>query len=342
MAQIKKLLEGLGGEGVTVRSLAEYMSNAGAYVTLSCSRRRGTIPLPAQLIGVNKMKDEAKEAYAKYVSLGNLCFIPAEYEAKLAKVESAIRYKLDRMTVSNGFMLLRRYDAFKAEFQQAKDDYFAERDRILNDWDQLVKNFTVAMDAVLAESKLLKRDKLRLRKELLDRIPSKDVYASSFQMSLTVKVLPAMPDVSNIPKNVGNDVLASWKETVIDNAVDCIATLIQDAFNLCSGVAAKYAIRGDINGNSINGLVSMGQRIKENNVFRNPILTESANLLTSIKDISPELADEQEEVVEQVLVDLYQYSIETGLELTLPKKGLSKENLNTMVELKKMLSQQTA
>lgn len=338
MVRTKKLLEGLGGDGVTVRSLAEFTRSAGVYVSLKCSRQRGTIPLPQQLIGVAKMKDAAKEAYANYISLGKISFIPAEDEARLMKIESAIRYQLARRTVSNGFMPLSKYDSFKVEFMDAKFNYFVERDRILSNWDDLVQAFTVAVRAVVEESNLLDRDKDNLCKEILARIPSKEVYRDSFSMNLVVQTFPAQPDVANLPQELSADILTTWKDAVLDNAVECISTLTQEVFDMCSGVAAKYAERGDINGNSLNGLITMGQRIVENNLFQNPTLKEASDLLKSLQTIAPEDADEQEGVVEDVLVSLYQYSLETGMDLTLPKKGLSKSNLDAMVKLKTRVS----
>lgn len=338
MVRTKKLLEGLGGDGVTVRSLADWTRSAGVYVSLKCSRQRGTIPLPPQLIGVAKMKDAAKEAYANYVSLGRISFIPAEDEARLMKVESAIRYQLGRRTVSNGFMPLSKYDTFKVEFMDAKFNYFVERDRILSNWDTLVRSFTEAVTAVVEESSLLQHDKDKLCKEILEKIPSKEAYANSFSMSLVVQTFPAQPDVQNLPQELSADVLNTWKDTVLENAVECISSLAQEVFDMCSGVAAKYADRGNINGNSLNGLIVMGQRIVENNLFRNPTLKEASDLLKSLQTIAPNAVDEQEEVVENVLIALYQYSVETGMELTMPKRGLSKANLEAMIKLRNGVS----
>lgn len=334
MVRTKKLLEGLGGDGVTVRTLAEFTRNSGVYVSLKCSRNRGTIPLPQQLIGVSTMKDAAKEAYANYVSLGRISFIPYQDEARLMKIESGIRYLLMRRTVSNGFMPLEKYEAFKVEFQDAKFNYMVERDRILNKWDDLVAAFKTAVTAVVDESRLLQADKEKLCKELMAKIPSKEAYANSFSMNLVVQMFPAQPDVASLPQELSADVMNTWKDAVLDNAIECIASLTQEVFDMCSGVAAKYADRGTINGNSLNGLISMGQRIMENNLFRNPILNEAANLLKSLQTIASEATDEQEEVVENVLISLYQYSMETGMELETGKKGLSKKTLETMVSLK--------
>lgn len=331
MVRTKKLLEGLGGDGISIRSLANFTRNAGVYVSLKCSRLRGTIPLPPQLIGVTKMKDKAKEAYASYVSLGHLSFIPAEDEARLMKVESAIRYQLNRWTVANGFMPMSRYDVFKIEFMDAKANYFIERDRVLSNWDALVNSFKNAVDAVVEESTLIPSDKEKLKKEILCKIPTKEAYAESFSMRLIVQTFPAQPDVQNLPQELSADVLNTWKDVVLENAVECISSLAQRVFDLCSSVAAKYADRGDINGNSLNGLIAMGQRITENNLFQNPTLTKAADQLKSLQTVAPTDVDEQEEVVESVLISLYQYSQETGMDLVLPKRGLPKATLDAMV-----------
>ena len=335
MKQTKKLLKGLEGDGINVRALANFSSENGIYVNLRCYRIRGRISLPSELIGVQKMSDQAKEAYASYVSLGQLSFIPAEDDAKLAKIEAAIRYKLLKATISNGFMPLKKYTSFKVEFENAKGCYFVERDRLLANWDDLMRNFTKAVDTILEESThLMDKDRVRIRSEILDRIPGKKEYANSFRMSLDVQTFPAKPDITKLPEELSDDVLNSWKDAVLDNAVSCIESTTQDVFDLCSGIAFRYSTTRKINGNSINGLIAMSTQITENNLFRNPILTASAKKLDEIKKIPPAQVDDLEEIVEDVLLDLYQYAHETGMEIKLPKKGLSKSNLDAMLKLR--------
>lgn len=333
MIQTKKLLEGLGGDGVNVRSLANYTKGQGVYVFLNIGRKRGTIPLPKQLIGLNKMGDEAKAAWESYVSLGNIRFIPAEDEAKLQAIEGSLRYQLHKRTLSNGFMPMEKYLVFKTIFENVRDDYLAERDHILSKWPDLVASFTEAIDTILKENKkMLKRDKISLRKELLAKIPSKESYGNSFLIRLMVETFPDQPDVTDLPPELSGDVLATWKEATVQNAVECIASLTQEVFDLCSHCASRYAERGEINGNNLNALISMSQRIQENNLFQNPILKDASALLKTLATTQD--ADDQEEIVENVLVSLYQYGKETGMELEIGKKGLSKEALEAMASLK--------
>lgn len=333
MLQTKKLLEGLGGDGVSIRSLANYTKKSGVYVFLNIGRKRGTIPLPKQLVGLNKMGDEARAAWESYVSLGNIRFIPAEDEAKLQAIEGALRYQLHKRTLSNGFMPMEKYLVFKPIFEATRDEYLAERDTILAKWPDLVSAFTEAIDVILKENKkLLKRDKIALRKELLSKIPSKESYKNSFSIRLMVETFPEQPDVTDLPPELSSDVLATWKEATVQNAVECISSLCQEVFNLCSHCASRYAERGEINGNNLNALISMSQRITENNLFQNPILKEAADLLKKLQATTD--ADDQEEIVEGVLVSLYQYGKDTGMEMEIGKKGLSKEALEAMVSLK--------
>lgn len=334
MANMKKLLEGLGGDNINVRTLADYTANSGVYASIHIGRLRGTIPLPAALIGVKteKMKEETQEAFANYVTLGSLRIIPAEAEAKLARIEGAIRYKLERSSIVDGFIPMGRYLVFKNEFEEARTAYFAERDNVLATWETLVADFTVAVDAILVASKLLKREKILLRKELLDAVPDKEYYSGSFSMGLSVRAFPGQPDTSSMDKAISQDLLTSWRDAVVENATACIGTLVQNVFDLCSSAASRYATTGCGNGNSLNGLIAMGDKIKETNVFRNPLLKEAGEKLAGLNlSDSP---DEQEEIIEDVLLSTYVYAQETNLDLTFPKKGLSKTVLDGMKALK--------
>lgn len=335
MATIKKLLEGVGEDGVSIRALAKYTANQGVFVTLTCRRSHGTISLPPQLLGVRQdlMTDKAQNAMASYIKLGCMSFIPATDEASLQKIEGAIRYKLGKATISNGFMSLGNYETFKEEFQQAREDYMAARDLILLKWDTLLTQFQQGISDILDGVNLDPEFHESLRKQLTAAIPSKNAFADSFSMTLNVMAFPTQPtDLENCSEALQKDLKESWGRTVTENVISCISATAQDAFDLCSSVAARYAVKNDISGRSTDALIAMAQKIRGNNVFRNPLLESTAKKLDSIKKISA--PDQQEDMIEEVLIDLYQYSKEAGFALVLPKKGVSRENLENMLQMR--------
>ena len=329
----KALFEGLG-DGVNVRVLASHMASKGMFVEICCSRNRGTVSMPAILQQSERFKGETREAFKTYVSNGRFSIIPARYDKELDKVESAIRYKLSKACITDGYMSLTDFEAFKIEFNAAVDDYNTVRDSIVNLWDNIVEDFKAGLEYILSGYELGMREVAAVRKEIYDAIPSKEDYRNSFKLTVKVRPFDAQPDVSLYPPDLGKEMTEDWIETVVENATSCIAACAQDVFTICSGIVARYVDQSYINQNSINGLMSVAGRVRRNNLFNNPLLASAADRLEKLQNIGD--IDEQEMVIEEVLLDIYSYCKQNNVHLEIVKKGLSKKTLEQMLALRSM------
>ena len=327
----KKLLEGLGGDGISVRALATYTMSVGVYVDVHCSRYRGCMTLPRRLVIKGKLKDETKEAYDKFVKLGSLCFIPREYEAQFCNIERNARNIVARDAIADGFVPTERYMELKTDFEQLRDEYAFARDCVVDNWDEIMADFETGVDTMITSARILKRDRPGFKKAILNMVPSKEKYKKSFSLSLGVRAFPGMPDTSVLDPAIQKDVLVSWKDMVVENATVCIGALAQEVFTMCNNVAARYAETDNINGNSTNSLILLGEKVKKNNVFSNPLLQEAGDNLCGLSKMADSI-DRQEEVIEDVLMRVYQYAKDTGIELKFDaKKGLTQDILENML-----------
>ena len=329
----KKLLAGLGGDGISVRSLANYTSSNGVQVSVHVGRYRGTISLPPQLIIKGKLGEKTQKVYDEYISLGTLRFIPREYESVLASIESSARYKLFNSTIIDGFMPISKYIVYKEEFEELRNEYFLSRDIILMIWDDVIKDFKTGLDELMDAAGVTAYERGGLKDSILKQLPSKEQYSNSFSFALSVKAFPAQPDFSMFDEAVGKDIKESWMSLVVDNALNCISALAQDVFSMCSSAVAKYVEKGVINGKTINGLIVLGEKVKENNMFCNPLLQSVGESLCKLVNIDN--PDDQEELVEGVLLEIYEYCQNTGVELKINNKGLPAKTLETMLENKR-------
>lgn len=327
----KTLFEGLG-DGVNVRVLASHMLSKGVFVEIRCSRNRGTISMPPTLQQAERFKGEVKEAYKTYVSGGRFSIIPDNYDKALSQVESRIRYQLTKTCITDGFMSLSDFDAFKIEFAAAVDDYNALRDSIVDVWDDIVENFKAGLEFIISGYELGEEKAAAVRKEVYAAIPSKEDYRDSFRLEVRVRPFESQPDISLYPPALGKEMTEDWAETVVESATACIAACAQDVFTICSGIVSRYVDQASINGNSINGLASVASRVRRNNLFNNPLLESAADRLEKLQSIDN--VDEQEMVIEEVLLDIYSYCKKNDVHLDIVKKGLTAKTLDQMLALR--------
>lgn len=327
----KTLFSGVS-ENVRVRDLGDLMMKRGVFATIKCSRNRGTIPMPDEM-KKNYKSAEAVAAAAAHSSPSHLVFTSKELDNKLNKIESAIRYELKKASFANGFISLEELTGFTLKFEAAVEEYDRALDTLGCEWDQMIENFKADLDFMLYDdADLTDIDRIRIRKAVYKKIPSYKEFRSDCCLKLSVRQFNPQPNLELFPEDLQGALKEDWKESVTECAVACVTSCVQDVFERCSCVAARYADTAYINKNSINGLQAVSERIRKNNLFNNPLLASAADRLEHIADFAT--PDEQEIVIEDVLLDVYAYSKQNGVSLTIDPKGLKESTLDQMLALR--------
>lgn len=313
----KKMLAGLGSDDVTVEDLAQHIADAGVFVELHVRRCRGTLALPPRAVGVrvDRMSQEARDAYNDLVRLGSLYFIPKEDENKLSAIETTLRRRLYDLTTADGFMPSQLFETFKTDFLTLKQQYMAQRDAIGAEWESIATNFSNRMWTMVSGIRMPQRDRKRIHVSIMKSLPSKDRYLDSFDMAMTVKAFPAISLCSeSLPASVKDAVKDSWVEMTVSLAEQSIITLLVEVFDDANKAVSSYMKKGAIHGRCLNKLVREGERLKKMNMFNNPMVKSTAELLCGLGD--KDLA-ETEGLLEQCIVDIYRYADSVGYELSL-------------------------
>lgn len=323
----QKMLEGLGHGDVTVTNLAEYIAQAGVFVKIHVKRCRGSIALPPRAVGVrvDRMSDEAKVAYDNIVRLGNLNFVPREDENQLLSIEASLRRRLYESTTADGFMPAELFDAFKEDFAKYKADYLKQRDAIQDKWDSLVEEFSTSVRNMLAGIRMLQRDRKRLHEKIMKSLPSKEHYMDSFEMSMSVTAYPAVSACSEtLPEGVQDAIKDSWAEMTVALAEQSIMSLLVSVFDSVNDAVRGFMKTGTIHGKRINALVRQGARLKKMNLFANPAVDETAEILANLakQDLT-----EAEAQLEECIISIYRYADSVGFELGLENCVFPKEVL---------------
>lgn len=322
-----KLLEGIGAESANVKDLARYTAKSGVFVRIRIGRSRGCIGLPPKAVGVrtDRMKKDALDAYHSLVNLGNLVFIPKEMDNELSRLDNQIRRKLARYTTTDGFMPVRLYEAFKSDFQKLQAEYLAQRDIIIDAWDDLTTAFANNVRTMLDGIRMPKRDRAKLYDTIMKNLPSKTFYANSFYMKMEVSAFPVEPQSGALDPGIAADIDEAWQDNVVSNAVKSIASCLVSTFEAANKAIKSYVKRGAFPYKSFQGLVDLGGRIRNLNVFSNPAIAEVSNILSKL-DSENQL--EAEEQVEYCMAYIYDYAKSTGIDIDLSDSALDEKALD--------------
>lgn len=341
----KKLLEGLAGKGIELnaRALARYTAENGVLVNVHCSRKRGHIGLPPKMLGIQpeKWKDDSQEFFQEHINLGRLTLIPKEKEALLSSLEGKARSLVEKASANGNYVPLVAYEELREDFEEVRKQYFNAVEQVAQEWDSITENFKSGVRQMVESrcgKKVLKRDRERLIANILSAIPSESEYRSYADLTLEVRAFPTTGvTTEGLAPDLQDALNATWKDDVVANAIKGIEAGIGEIFSLCCSIMATYTKAGKIHGRSTNALNRIAVRAKKLNVFANPMLESLASRLENVGDLDDsDVADR----VEDCLLDAVQYAQATGINLDMSKCGYSEDQLNDMLEARKMFEEQ--
>lgn len=328
-----KLLEGLTGEGivVSISDLARYSASNGVNVSVKVGRSRGYLNLPLKALGIklDQMQKEGRDFFHAHVSTGVLSFIPREHELELIRIESALRRRCDGLSLCGGYMPLSSYNLLKEEHQELREKYFAKRDEIVSEWENLKESFCTGVTGMLKEIPMSDEDKVSCFQQIAQSIPSAQNYADSFYMTLNVQAFPAENGVlEGLEESIASEIDASWQDSVVANAVKSIEKLIGNVFGMLGKASSTYSERSKINQRTLHALSEFGLKLQIMNVFRNPLLTKLVSKMKAIETCGNDT--DAEEKIEECLLDVYEYGKEAGLHLDYSQTPFNASMLDMM------------
>lgn len=318
--KLKTLLEGLSDKGIAIRvsTLARYTAENGVLVDITCGRSRGRFTLPPKLLGLAPEKwDEAtKEFYGNHVAMGRLTMVPKELEDRLNQLDTRARRILRSHTVNGSYMPLSEFEEFKEEFEEVREEYFNTIKEVVDQWDKIRADFIAGVrNTVETRGKrtVLKRDREKMIKEIINAIPTAKQYESRAKMDVTVRAFPSTGGAATgLAPDLQGLVDKTWKDDVVANIVRSIEINLGEIFAKSCAIASNYAKTGKMETRSVNALSRVALRVKKMNVFANPLLEQLAASLSAVTVDDPEKAEWQ---VEESIVDAWDYARSTGISL---------------------------
>lgn len=339
MANIKKLLEGMAGEGISLNtpSVAKYMAERIVTVNVSCSRKRGHVSLPAKLLGLRPEKwDEGSKAfYSDHISMGRLQMVPKDLDNKLNQLETRARRCVASYTIDGcSCMPVSMYGEFKEEFATIRKEYLETIEEVASQWETIRSSFLDGVrTTVYARTKrsMVKRDRDRLINSIAMAIPTASEYRGCAKMTAQVRVMPTSATVEGLEEDIQGLVNETWRDDVVANVVRSIEHSIGELFAKCGKIAGGYAKTGRVDARTVASLQRSAEKVRKMNVFANPMLE---TLAKSLSEINGDDDDRVEEAVESALVDIWAYAKSTSIKLDMSVCPIDEDMFNKMLSLR--------
>lgn len=333
-AKVEALIEGLRTENkdtnVTLENLDKYLCQEGVLVRVHVGRIRGNMELTPEVLGIDSKSEQLADFFGQYAKNGSLSFISQKDEKDLKRVESRIRMTKNRMSIGyeNSYMPIKTYDLFKTELKKAQDEYNEVRDKILNDWVGVVARFEFTLDQALKSLNPEAQEKIK--KAIMERIPTKEQYGKSFYMKTSLKAFPVMDNMSLVNSDVADAVKEGAIEDNINMVYEVLGGALAEAYETVNTVYVSYAKNHRVPPKTHGALKESVKRVKQRNLFKNAMVSQIADDMDALSQSLS--TDDVAMVCEQILVKVYGYAREIGVTMYIDLKNsmVEKEDLELM------------
>jgi len=312
-----ELLAGLKAEGliVGVEDLGNYIRKQGLIVKEHIGRKRNYVEISPKVFGVdvNQKGDELKEFFKEHLQMGKIKFIPDSDEKKLINIEASIRMSRRRACIGyeDSFMPLETYKEFVKEVESKKKEYFEVRDSIVSRWDLLMKRFKEILWISLNE--LNSVDKEIVFNAICEKLPSKEDYANSFYITLSVKAFPVMDNLDMFDESIQSQIKEGLNQDTVATLYEIIGSTLNDAFENINKVLANIEKNRKLANKTLGAIKKTAERIAQKNIFNNPKVDLIKNNILEMVRQSHDI-DEMAEIGENTLAVIYGYAKELGIE----------------------------
>lgn len=332
--RVESLIEGLrsDGEDVTLENLDKYLQREGVLVRVHVGRIRGNMELTPEILGIDSQSESLSDFFSQYAKNGSLSFIPIQYEKELKRVESRLRMMKTRLSIGydNSYMPIAIYRLFQTHLKTAQEEYAEVKDRILNDWGGVVARFEFTLNQALSSLNPTARD--RIKKVIMEGIPSKESYEESFYMKTSLRAFPVMESIDLQNEDLADEVKAGAIQDNIKMVYEVLGGALGEAYETVNTVYASFEKNRRVPPKTHGALKESVKRIKNRDLFKNAMVTQ---IVSEMDTLSMELkTGDVPESCENLLSKIYGYANEIGVTMYIDMKGsmLDKDDLELMYQ----------
>lgn len=327
--ETENLLEGLAGEDieVSVENIDRFLQQQGVLVKIHIGRARNYIEVNPKIFGVDVDKsEELNEFFNEYIKNGTMTFIPNSDEKRLRNIEAKVRTKRERMAIGydNEYMPIEIYKEFKDYVDKSRIEYLHVRDMIIDRWDELIARFKGVLSTSLSDMNALNKE--AIYQQILSKLPTKKDYEDSFYMRIGLRAFPVAENLDLFDEDISTQMRETLLQDSVKSVYDILGNTLKDCFNSVNAVLVSYDKSNRIAHKTMAGLKEGAKRIRQKNLFKNPMIESIAKNMEDMTKLSSD--DEISESAEIVLSKIYGYSTEISVKpIPLSKSALTGEDM---------------
>lgn len=334
MGNIKKIL----GENtnISVENINKYISQQGVVVRISIGGGNNSYRISPKIYGIkeDKLIEEGniKEFFDDHVRNGSIVFVPKHYKEKLNSIESKIRGKVRELSIgyNNSFIPISSYPEFIEYFENCREEFFEVRDELVEKYSFMCHRFIN-----IARKSLEDLDAKDAREELekiISKLPSKEKFSDSFRFDKEVSAFPIEENITLFDnEEIIEEIKKTTEKTSNNLIIDSTINIINEGMTSLSAVIKSAIDSGKIHQRSMYGLKNSIKKMGVKNIFANPKLDK---IKSEMSEIPLTDDDSAVELAEKLLAELYNYSVELGIENEIDLEGclLSRKRLMEIYE----------
>ncbi len=307
----------LKGSNVTIDGLSKFISQSGVIVHPHIGRLRKRVALPKELLGnVNSAdKKDDDEFYSEYITQGTINLIPKSDEKKLISIETSVRGQVSKLAIAcdGTFMTSDVYvEEYLPYFNKKKTEYFEKRDEIVAKWDILIDIFKTKLEMFLDRRNIA--NKQAIMNSVIASIPTKNDFANSFYMNVTLTAFPVEENVDMFSSAVADQVRRSITDTKLVVVKEMLGTLLGETFTKINDLLVYYRDNGEIKKQQMKPMRELKKNLIKNNILKHTLIQSMVEEFTTLEKIDTEECDDLAEQMERILAMAYGFLKDTGLD----------------------------
>lgn len=294
-----------------VLEMNKKLRNDGFVVDVSFKRKGHYITVSPKLLGADvDNNEELREFFSKHVKASKVSFLDDNRVKGAENIsKSTHKDKRKRSLGQSGSLMTREMlNDFKSYLEGQKEKYFEERDKLVQDYDDMVLYHKEEFKEKLVKNTmttLSEQERDELVEKVFKRIPSRDEYFNSFDVTIkTTKVTL----VEELDESEAADAL----QDTIQQVNEITGKNLSISFDALNNLMEVYHKNGILNARNRSIFTTVTADLKKRNLFNDAVVEEIIGLMAGFKaNHTPD-----EEVIEEAEVmvsKIYGYALEIGV-----------------------------
>lgn len=333
-------------EGMQVENIPEVLSKSILEVRLKTGKGAFKTSVSSNYLAIKVKSDESKEFMKNHFDPASFYFFPREVETRLNNISGKTRRMLERKSIANGihgsYINKDSYEEIVEESNKSRDDFFAERQKLLDNHSMYLTSFKKDVDKVLEE--IGTEDRETVLKILVSKFPTKEEITRNFYFELISKPYSIFSEELKevYGEKLYNDTKEGHKQDAIDTFYSIVGNTLNNLFEKVASSLDTFSKNNSIPNKTKGGItnaLSLAERdnkiVKSDKVsmFIDIIkrtIVNGCSLKTDDGSLKPITDGELEETAELILANIYGYSNYIGIQnqIKIPKEcGYSADDL---------------